>query len=383
MKRFLAVLYPFSAVIGGAIAGGAVSWLLMIPRLDRIESRLSVQTRTATSTNTAVEIVPVVPRPFAPSLPDPLVARRLSSVATIVRRLPGKPPAEAFFVPQDREVGVAVALTSDGWFASTHAGIGGHHIADLWLLWNGHAYAIKQAVRDTATDALFLKVDAKDAPVSAFVRAQNIVVGVPVWLEPRAGRLYPGWIADTRWRQTGDPVPSERAARRMMVNVPASGSTWIGGAAWDGAGQLIGFIEGSSSEGWRLLPAGDVARSLESLLASGKITHASLGIRVSDRAHLVSEADGMAGNGRGAWLRSDRRSSLPAVDPQGPAGKILREGDVIERIEHDILDGSADLGEMLLEYRPGSSVTLAGFRDGKPVQWKVTLGSAITSEAIK
>ena len=53
---------------------------------------------------------------------------------------------------------------------------------------------------------------------------------------------------------------------------------------------------------------------------------------------------------------------------------------MIERMEHDILDGSADLGEWLLEYRP-TNVTLYGAREGT-MQWNVTLGSVVTSDII-
>lgn len=383
MHRFEKWIVLFLSVIAGALAGGLVEEMFVIPRLDRIESRLNIQTRIVAPTSTAVEIIPVIPKPFVPSLPDPLVTRRLSSVATIVRRLPGKQPEDFFAIPQDREIGAAVALTSDGWFASTFSLLGGQRPADLWLMWNGRAYAIQQAIRDTATDAVFVKVDAKDAPVSALVHAQDVVVGVPVWLEPRAGRLYPGWIADTKWRSSPDPVSSERVARRMIVNASFANAAWMGGVAWDGAGQLVGLMEGSSPEGWRLLPAGDLSRALESLLASGKITHALLGVRASDRAHLFVANGSVSDLARGAWLRGDRKLGSPAVMPQGPAGKLLQDGDVIERVERDILDGTADLGELLLEYRPSANVTLSGSRSGKAMQWNVTLGSVVTSEIIK
>ncbi len=62
---------------------------------------------------------------------------------------------------------------------------------------------------------------------------------------------------------------------------------------------------------------------------------------------------------------------------------MLQDGDVIERVEHDILDGSADLGEALLEYRPATTVTFSGTRQGKPMQWTLTLGSVVTSEEVK
>jgi S1-C subfamily serine protease len=61
----------------------------------------------------------------------------------------------------------------------------------------------------------------------------------------------------------------------------------------------------------------------------------------------------------------------------------LADGDVIERIERDILDGTADLGERLFEYRPGASVSVSGRRRKDAFQAEVTLGAEVVSENLK
>ncbi len=42
-----------------------------------------------------------------------------------------------------------------------------------------------------------------------------------------------------------------------------------------------------------------------------------------------------------------------------------------------------DLGELLAEYKPGTTVTLRVLRDGKDLDVSVTLGSAVTGDPLK
>jgi S1-C subfamily serine protease len=242
---------------------------------------------------------------------------------------------------------------------------------------------VETAIRDVATDAVFLKINANDLPVSALVRAAEVVSGSAVWLEPRAGRIGPAWISDVRLRPMVDPVSSERASRRFLVAGDAHLSAAGRGAAlWDARGELVALLEEETPDGWRALPAGFLASSLESVLATRTIRHASLGVRASDLSSLLFEGSRPLPL-QGAWLRADKSRGLPAVAASGPAAAFLREGDVIERIERDILDGRADVGERLLDYRPGTSVTIAGRRGAQSFQFEIRLGTATSSELLK
>ena len=123
--------------------------------------------------------------------------------------------------------------------------------------------------------------------------------------------------------------------------------------------------------------------ALTSLLNRGEIRRPTLGVRYVDVSETYSRVTDRAMPQKGALLRAEKRGALPAVAATSPAKNVLREGDVIERIDRDILDGTWTLAERVLEYLPGASVTIGGIREGKPFEARVTFGEARTSEILK
>lgn len=375
----------WASLVGGSI-GVIGAWLLIsfwvMPQFGRLENLVRSRPTPDASTSTApvIESVNVQPRPLVPNYPSAIVTRRRSPVFAVVQRtaIAGK-IVEDRLVSSDREIGSAVSVTSDGWFVAPASLLSGTRLADIGLVMDGRVRPIEKAVRDQATDVLYLKMTAQDLPPSTFVRAEDVNVGSAVWLEPRPQRLYPETIVHVRVAAMTDAVESERAVRRFLVTGEAE-DRWNGAAVWDADGRLVGLLDGKTRGGWRVLPAGNIVNALASLLATQEIRHAHLGIRALDLASAVVEGERAPLPLQGAWVRGERKTGAPAVIVQGPSANILQDGDVIERIERDILDGTSDLGERLLTYRPNASVTLTVQRKGKSAELPVTLGSKLFSE---
>lgn len=374
-------------VIGGAAAGWLAAAWYVSPQFARFENTWRAQLeRVTASTSTprgieSPEVVPVVRPQATPAYPSAFILRRLSPVVALVRRSGSKPPEEGI-AEGERELGAAMGVTADGWLITTTAALNGLRLTDLAVAWQGRARPILKAIRDQSTDVVFLKIEANDLSVAEFVRPEDVAQGMGVWLEPRAKRLHPETIMDMRARAGGETVLSERVTRRLLVS-GATGLQWSGGGVWDTQGRLVGLLDTFTPEGWRVIPSAYISGALTLLLSNGEIRHASLGVRSMDLARRVFEQERSALPMQGAWVRGDRVRNLPAVVPNGPAAKVLRDGDVIERIERDILDGAMDLSERLLAYRPGTRVTIYGQRQTKPLEVSVTLGSIITSEILK
>lgn len=335
----------------------------------------------ATTTTAKIEVVRVEPRPVTPAFPPAFVTRRLSPVLTLVKRGGGRVLAE-HVVAVDHEIGSASALTSDGWLMSSLAVFNGYRLADVAAVWNGRTYPLQKGVRDKATDILFLKIDATDLPVADFVRADDVAWGSTLWIEPRSKQLYPGTLVDIRVQNGMEAVSSEYAARRFLV-AGSGDASWSGGAVWDAAGHLAGMLETKVGNEWRVVPAVNASAALQSLLTSQEIRHAYLGVHALDLASFALDQGRELLPFFGGWLRASRRDHALAVDLLSPAASQLHDGDVIERVESDILDGTVDLGERLLDYRPGITLTLSGHRKKEPFEVKVLLGSVVTSEPLK
>lgn len=362
-----------AGLIGGSFAS-VIGNTMLSTRLDRLAASLAASRTTSTRVVTASYLS----LQNETAVTDAGLLRRRSPVAVLMRSLPPLKGAEDRIVGEERAFATAVILTSDGWLGTAASAFSAVRAADTSVAWDGRMFPVRRAIRDTATDAIYLKIDASDLPVAAFVRPDEIFSGSRAWIEPRPKRLIPEFVTESGLRLP-DAVSSERASRRFWLT--SRGEEWMGSPVWDQKGRLIGVVDGKGAGSMRVLPASDFAGALEELFADSGIHHAVLGVRTSDLASLVFD------QGRrlpllGGWIRAGKRGE-PAVEPSGPSAMALKEGDVIEALENDILDGTADLGERLLEYRPGSQITLHVLRGGERIEVKVTLGSARTSEIIK
>ena len=371
---------PLLPTLAGVVAGTVTVLVVMMafvqPQFQTIQNQIDLLAQTSSTLRTPIvnttppiQIVPIEPRPLVPAYPPAFLERRLSSVLTLIRR--GRADSQPIGV--ERELGAAVAITSDGWIATSRSAVEGLRLNELSVAWSGRVYPVKRAVRDTATDVVYLNIDVQGLPAATFARASDVESGAAVWLESRPGQLRADLIIDSSSMTSGEILSSERPGRRFLVQ-GLSGKN-LGAAIWDGGGKLVGIAETANDNSMRVIPAEGLGAALAQLTSSGEIRRPLLGIRGIDLADTVLDTTSSTFPQLGTWVR--------AVPVGTPAYRNLAENDVIERVERDILDGTADLGERLMDYRPGVTITLYGRRNGQPFQAKVTLGSHNTAETVK
>ena len=124
-----------------------------------------------------------------------------------------------------------------------------------------------------------------------------------------------------------------------------------------------------------------ISSSLSQILSGKPLQHATLGAKVQDLSSLITDGVRPAWPQQGVLIRQ-----APVVIPSAKTASTtssLLEGDVITRIDRDAFDGTIDLGERLLDYHPGTNVTVYGWRKGVEFQANVTLGATTTSELVK
>ncbi len=353
--------------LSGAFGGGVVADLVLSPRLDRLADRLAHTTSTE-PVQPPVVIVPLENRPILPSYPQAFLDGHVSQVVGIVHRL--RSANEESTVPDDRWLGSGALVTSDGWVLTDDASIASFKLADLGIAHGGRVYPLTRGVRDLSTSFVFLKFTASNLPVASFARASDVTSGAAVWVEQKSGVLAPDVIADASW-QSSSAISSERAGRRFVL---ASKGYAPGSAVWDSGGRLIGLVEGPSDASSHVIPADSSGNFLSAFLFDGTVNHASLGLRIVDLSGLTFDTVSSTIPALGSWVRIKGTAS---------GSKAVMDGDVIERIERDILDGTADLGERLLDYRPGAEVTLSILRKSQSIQVKAVLGTWNAADPLK
>lgn len=374
----------FSAV-AGALAGASAGWIVSSWYADMVgPSAPNLVRATGTtpgdgSDGTGITVIPVDRAPLPPLVPAPFLERRSSAVAGVYRAGAGT------LLTDDRLVSQAVAVTSDGWFVVPEDALEGVHVSDLLLWHDGSVATATRAIRDTGSGVVFLKTPLSGLQAPAFARASNVSSGLAAWVERRAGQFEPAAIAALgKPLDTLDGVSSEVASRRgVLTGVAAVGD--LGAPVWSGNGALIGLVAQAPGVPVRYIPASAWATAFSSLLSTGEIRRPLLGVQSADLAWARFDASGFSPYPeRGALLHDNRSPRAPAVTPRSPAAIAgLLADDVIQKVDRDILDGSADLGELLAEYRPGSRVTLTVLRNGNTVEIPVELGSVVTSEELR
>ncbi len=161
-----------------------------------------------------------------------------------------------------------------------------------------------------------------------------------------------------------------------------------GGPLVNGRGEVLGInsqIQTTSGGGEGVgyaIPADTVRRTLVALRKDGKVAYAYLGVATARIYPQLARRFGLPVT-TGAWVQ-DVVAGGPADDaglrPGGDtkrfqARTIAVGGDIITAVNGRKLADEAALGAALLGFRPGQKVTLQVYRDGRPRDLRVTLGS--------
>jgi S1-C subfamily serine protease len=160
-----------------------------------------------------------------------------------------------------------------------------------------------------------------------------------------------------------------------------------GGPLLDSAGRLIGVNtailspSGTSAGIGFAIPVDQVNRIVPQLIASGKVTRPRLGVELSQPLNeALTEQLGVTG------------VLVFGVQPDSPAAKAglrgttrdengqIVPGDVIQKVDGKPVENSNDLYALLSNHKPGDTVKLTVWREGKTVDVSVTLGQPAGGE---
>src|SRR5204863_403938 len=101
------------------------------------------------------------------------------------------------------------------------------------------------------------------------------------------------------------------------------------------------------------------------LVKTGKVTRGYLGVQVQDLSPDMAKQFSIA-DSSGAFIQD--------VSPDGPAEKAgLKPGDVVRKVNGQTIDTAQQLTEAVINLAPGAVANLEVLRDGKSMNFKVTL----------
>jgi serine protease Do len=291
-----------------------------------------------------------------------------------------------------------------GTIPETGVGSGVIYDADGWILTNRHvvlttdkAIASSLTVElkdgreftgtvygiDTLTDLAIVKVDQTGLPAAPIGKSGDIKVGqLAIAIGSPLG-TYTSTVTTGIISATGRTVQIDATTRltNLIQTDAAINPGNSGGPLLDASGAVIGIntaVERDSTGIGFAIPI-DIARPIMSqALAGEQLTRPYVGIRYQQIDAKVKKAKSLTVD-QGALIgpaQDATGATLPAITPGSPAEVAgLKDGDIIVKIEDQVIDSEHPLDAILTSYRPGQVVKMSVLRGTEQLTISVTLGT--------
>jgi S1-C subfamily serine protease len=258
--------------------------------------------------------------------------------------------------------------------------------------WNGNTYKATVVGSDQSTDLAVIKVDAPQSVLhpltlgdSSKVRVGDAVVaiGSPFGLE----ETLTGGIVSAVHRQM--QAPNNFTINDSIQTDAAINHGNSGGPLLDSSAQVIGVnaqIAGQTGANVGIgfaIPSDTVKSIADTLISSGKVEHAYLGVSVQEIPSSVADQLGAVA---GVEI-TDVRSNTPAKDAGlvGSTGKKTIDGqqyptggDIITAIDGQSMTSSEAVQQSIDSHHPGDKISITYWRKGESHTANVTLATRPT-----
>jgi serine protease Do len=224
---------------------------------------------------------------------------------------------------------------------------------------------------DPKSDVAVLKIDARNLPVVPLAKGNDLKVGewvLAIGSPYGLDNTVTAGVVSAKGRSLPDGnVPFIQTD--VAVNPGNSG-----GPLFNTRGEVVGINSQiySQTGGYQglsfAIPIEVAGKIKDQIVATGKVTHAKLGVTVQEVNQGFADSFNLA-TPEGALVSNVEKGS-----PGDKAG--LKAGDVIRALNGQKIISSGDLPAIVGLATPGDKVTLEVWRQGKPVQLTATLGNA-------
>jgi len=268
--------------------------------------------------------------------------------------------------------GSGFVVSADGYIVTNAHVIEGANGRIQAKVGDGKTLDARLVGEDASTDLALLKVDAAHLKALELADSSGVEVGDPAYAIGNPfglDRTLTVGVVSALQREISSP--NGFSINDVIQTDAAINPGNSGGPLFNAAGQVIGVnsqIESTASNGGQAgnvgigfaIPSNTVKSVVDQLRATGKVSHAYLGVQTGDA------------NGAGA--------QVGAVTPGGPADAAgIQPGDVITELGGKSVDDSSALTALVDERKPGDSVQVNVTRRGQERTLTVKLGERPTS----
>ena len=285
--------------------------------------------------------------------------------------------------------------TDLGVIPETGVGSGVIYEPSGWILTNRHVVQGSEQMRvelndgralvgtvygiDTLTDLAIVKIDATDLPTAELgdsnaLKVGQLVVAIGSPLGTYSNSVTSGIVSAKGRTITTD---GNQTLNNLIQTDAAINPGNSGGPLLDSAGRVVGINTAIArdSNGIGFAIPIDIARPImDQAVAGEKLARPYMGVSYRSINRQLAETEGLPVN-QGAIVGGGV-GTTPGVQPGTPAAEAgLRDGDIIVRIDQQLIDAEHPLDATLSRYAPGDTVTVEVLRDGETIRLPLTLGT--------
>jgi serine protease Do len=250
---------------------------------------------------------------------------------------------------------------------------------------DGTKFDAQVLAKDTVNDLAIIKIEGNDLPFLEFADSDNLKVGqtaiaIGNALAEFRNTVSVGVISGlARSITAGDNMGQSEQLDEVIQTDAAINPGNSGGPLLSLSGQVIGVnvavALGSENIGFAL-PANVAKETLESVVRTGKIERAYIGVRYTMITPALVEKNKLSVNYGALVVRGASAEEL-AVVPGSPADKAgLVEGDIIVEIDGVKIEGSKTLSSLVQKRKVGETLNLKLLSKGQEKTANVTLETA-------
>jgi serine protease Do len=272
---------------------------------------------------------------------------------------------------REQSLGSGVIVSADGYVLTNNHVVAGANEIEVTI---GGKRELKARVigTDSRTDIAVVKVEAKNLPVIVFGDSSKVKVGdfalaignpfglnqtVTMGIVSATGRGNLGIEDYEDFIQTDASInPGNSGGALVNVNGELIGINTAIESGGTGGNQGIGFA----------IPSNMARQVMDQILKHGKVIRGYLGAWIQPVTPEIAKSFG---------LSQPQGALLSDVDPDGPAGRSgLQRGDIVLELDGKPITDTREFRLKLAMTKPGTTVRLKVYRDGKERDVSVVLG---------
>ncbi|MDR1197202.1 MAG: trypsin-like peptidase domain-containing protein [Candidatus Nomurabacteria bacterium] len=282
---------------------------------------------------------------------------------------------------ETQSAGTGVIISKDGYVLTNKHVIAENTTKVKIVTRDGVEYDdVEVVARDPLTDIAFLKIkDAKDLTPATLGDSSSVKVGTKVIAVGNALGEYQntvtsgivGGIGRSITAQTSSGV-TETLTNLLQTDAAINPGN-SGGPLATLDGKVVGIntaiVEDAQGIGFAI-PVSEIQGTVDSVLSSGKIEKAYLGVRYVNLTKQIAEQNNLPVE-NGAYLVNSNDAPIIKNGPADKAG--LRTGDIITEFNGEKIDASHTLASYISQHKPGDSVKLTVYRGDNTINVDVKL----------